>query len=322
VQVRTALVGFVVANALAGCHQILGLEQPVHEPADGGVDVDANVMHDGYCDPGYTLTGDGCIDIDECATNTDTCSTNASCTNVAGSFTCACNAGYDGDGMACTKRCNTVLVYTDCPAPSTSCASINESTFLSNAVTGRGLTIKLTTDPTVFANQYDAGGFELVIVDSGRTDITDGAASRAAAWVTADKPAIVSFWNLDNSTTGQTLRTALGVDVTTSFTTPKDAYYDPNGGVNLFNRVEQLTSPMTFSNPFSDDGDVLALTGAGKIVARFNSATGGGAATLTHNDKAITFGFLPVEATKDDDADGKSDAQELYSNAIAYLCGY
>jgi hypothetical protein len=299
---------------------VFGLEPPVLVESDSSV-VDVNVMHDGYCDPGYALTPDGCVDIDECAANTDTCSANAACTNVAGSFTCACNAGFDGNGSTCTKRCNSALVYVDCPAAGTSCENINQSTLISNAVNGRGLTAKITTDLTDFATEYDAGGFDLLIIDSGRTGINAALANRTALWVAADKLSIVSFWNLDNGTTGQTLRTALGVTVTTSFTAPKDAYYDPAGGVNLFDRVEQLTSPMTFSNTFDDDGDVIALSGAGRIVARFGSATGTGAAAITHGDKAITLGFLPVEATKDDDADGKSDAQELYTNMIAYLCG-
>ena len=40
-------------------------------------------------------------DIDECATDVDNCGTNANCTNTPGSFTCACNLGYSGDGLNC-----------------------------------------------------------------------------------------------------------------------------------------------------------------------------------------------------------------------------
>ena len=32
---------------------------------------------------------------------TDNCDTNASCSNIPGSFTCTCNAGYAGDGVSC-----------------------------------------------------------------------------------------------------------------------------------------------------------------------------------------------------------------------------
>ena len=31
------------------------------------------------------------------------CDTNASCTDDDGSFSCVCNAGYDGDGVECTN---------------------------------------------------------------------------------------------------------------------------------------------------------------------------------------------------------------------------
>ena len=42
-------------------------------------------------------------DIDECVTLSP-CDPNASCTNTLGSFTCACNTGYTGDGLACNGR--------------------------------------------------------------------------------------------------------------------------------------------------------------------------------------------------------------------------
>ena len=43
------------------------------------------------------------IDIDECAQNLDNCDvdTRATCSNTPGSFTCACRAGYSGNGIAC-----------------------------------------------------------------------------------------------------------------------------------------------------------------------------------------------------------------------------
>jgi len=44
------------------------------------------------------------VDIDECATNNDDCSADGTCTNTVGDFTCACNAGYAGDGRTCTGK--------------------------------------------------------------------------------------------------------------------------------------------------------------------------------------------------------------------------
>jgi len=54
--------------------------------------------------PGNTMTGSGlaCVDIDECAIGTDDCSKYATCTNTPGSFSCACNQYYSGDGVTCT----------------------------------------------------------------------------------------------------------------------------------------------------------------------------------------------------------------------------
>jgi len=57
------------------------------------------------CLPGYRLDAGGCVNIDECADGTDSCSPFASCTDTFGSFKCACNAGYSGDGTTCTPSC-------------------------------------------------------------------------------------------------------------------------------------------------------------------------------------------------------------------------
>ena len=43
-------------------------------------------------------------DINECTTGTDNCDTNAVCTNIPGSFTCACNQGYSGNGVNCAGK--------------------------------------------------------------------------------------------------------------------------------------------------------------------------------------------------------------------------
>jgi hypothetical protein len=39
--------------------------------------------------------------VDRCATEPGPCDANATCTNIPGSFTCACNPGYHGDGFTC-----------------------------------------------------------------------------------------------------------------------------------------------------------------------------------------------------------------------------
>ncbi len=45
-----------------------------------------------------------CVDIDECSdTNLHTCHVHATCTNIDGNFTCACNSGHEGDGYNCEE---------------------------------------------------------------------------------------------------------------------------------------------------------------------------------------------------------------------------
>jgi len=52
-------------------------------------------------------------DIDECATNNGGChNTLANCANNDGSFTCACNTGYAGDGVTCTGKLKQWLCFT------------------------------------------------------------------------------------------------------------------------------------------------------------------------------------------------------------------
>lgn len=46
------------------------------------------------------------IDINECTTGGHNCSTRATCTNTAGSFSCACNPGYEGNGVNCSGNIN------------------------------------------------------------------------------------------------------------------------------------------------------------------------------------------------------------------------
>lgn len=65
-----------------------------------GCIADCAVVDDGWRCP---AEGGACVDIDECVEGLDNCSTDATCSNVDGAFTCACNTGYTGDGVACAN---------------------------------------------------------------------------------------------------------------------------------------------------------------------------------------------------------------------------
>jgi hypothetical protein len=279
------------------------------------------------CGAGFVQHGDGCIDIDECMAGND-CSSDATCTNEPGTFACACKPGFAGDGRACTRVCNTVLVYDDCTAPDTDCSTIPESQFADNAAIALGIGVEYgpPNDQGTFRATFDAGGFDVLVFESSLSDVEPATADRVAQWVEGGGKAIVSFWDLDNSTTGLTIRTALRVDTTTAtFTTPRDVVHDPASPVNFFDRVEQVPSPLTFKDLMGDDGDELSTTD-GFIAARHTNVTGPGAIAVTREARAITLGFLPVgmvfQGPRDADGDGTPDVQELYTNLLGYLCGY
>lgn len=42
------------------------------------------------------------LDIDDCESKP--CDSNATCSNTAGSFTCACKDGFTGNGTTCTGK--------------------------------------------------------------------------------------------------------------------------------------------------------------------------------------------------------------------------
>lgn len=64
---------------------------------------DGKTCVEGACDPGYKKSGSGCADINECSEGLHDCHANASCTNLTGSYSCACKSGYTGDGKTCAE---------------------------------------------------------------------------------------------------------------------------------------------------------------------------------------------------------------------------
>eukprot|EP00286_Rhodomonas_abbreviata_P013515 CAMPEP_0181323820 /NCGR_PEP_ID=MMETSP1101-20121128/20009_1 /TAXON_ID=46948 /ORGANISM="Rhodomonas abbreviata, Strain Caron Lab Isolate" /LENGTH=1221 /DNA_ID=CAMNT_0023431913 /DNA_START=228 /DNA_END=3889 /DNA_ORIENTATION=- len=51
------------------------------------------------CGPGLRLSSGRCVDLDECAEGVHGCHADAVCSNTDGSFTCACQRGFTGDGI-------------------------------------------------------------------------------------------------------------------------------------------------------------------------------------------------------------------------------
>lgn len=108
------------------------------------------------CDPGFTLEGTQCVDIDECAMDTDDCHIDATCNNTPGSFSCQCRPGFSGDGRTCVptgpidgkprlhsfriNESHPDRVYFD------SSASVQGMTIAHFVITGKAL-VSITLDP-------------------------------------------------------------------------------------------------------------------------------------------------------------------------------
>ena len=52
----------------------------------------------------YTYDWLNLTDIDECEDNSHNCSTYANCTNTEGSYDCACQESFFGDGLTCQSE--------------------------------------------------------------------------------------------------------------------------------------------------------------------------------------------------------------------------
>ena len=61
------------------------------------------------CADGMEQKGTECVDIDECARNSDDCHVQAVCKNTHSSYTCTCKPGYQGNGKQCrnVNECTT-----------------------------------------------------------------------------------------------------------------------------------------------------------------------------------------------------------------------
>lgn len=82
------------------------------------------------CEPGYVYDGGECVDIDECAAETDPCAPHGTCVNRVGSYLCGCADGYVFDGATCAAyvdACHPNPCVLDTRSPTQACTIVADS---------------------------------------------------------------------------------------------------------------------------------------------------------------------------------------------------
>ena len=59
----------------------------------------------------YFILHNWFLDMNECGQSSDLCHTNASCSNIMGSYQCTCQSGFTGDGTSCSGMSGAVFRY-------------------------------------------------------------------------------------------------------------------------------------------------------------------------------------------------------------------
>nr|CAB3264326.1 nidogen-2-like [Phallusia mammillata] len=94
-------------NEVGECQEIQVEPTPAdpcsNGPCGAGSCVSIGSTYSCNCQSGYYYDGQHCEDLDECLENRHNCDAEAVCTNIEGSFQCACNPGFEGNGIVCTK---------------------------------------------------------------------------------------------------------------------------------------------------------------------------------------------------------------------------
>ena len=108
------------------------------------------------CDPGYkTVIKDDketCGDLDECEGDwLNECDPNAKCANLVGTYTCSCNAGWEGNGKTCTDfdECNSVQLVSAQPTAQVDVQTTStKSTAAPTTITRIVSAVQTTQQPT------------------------------------------------------------------------------------------------------------------------------------------------------------------------------
>jgi hypothetical protein len=168
--------------------------------------------------------------------------------------------------------------------------------------------------PADFAQNFDAGGWDLVIVDQGGNFMPTEVSSRMTSRANAGLPLIITYWDLEMETA---LLAALGVEATT-YDAPVDVYAAESSPVDLFDGVETFPSPLVHIANFGDNGDFFTTPAGGSVLLAAGSPDGQAVGVMNSTGSTILLGFLMGDfAGLDADTDGVEDTVELFTNILS-----
>jgi hypothetical protein len=148
-------------------------------------------------------------DVDECGYNNGGCSANATCTNIPGSRTCACNPGYSGDGLTCEVTPGRIIIN-EILANEPGSATAGEFVELVNV---GGASVDLSGwklwDATSARHTFAAG----TVLAPGKAIVVFGAASGIPAGLSNAVAASTATLNLANTSDTVTVKNAGGTTI-------------------------------------------------------------------------------------------------------------
>ncbi|WP_224366411.1 carboxypeptidase regulatory-like domain-containing protein [Hyalangium versicolor] len=150
-------------------------------------------------------------DRNECLVNNGGCSENATCTNLPGSRTCACNSGYTGDGLTCVER---GIILNEILANEPGSATAGEFVELVNAgSTATDISGWTLWDATAARHTFASG----TVLAPGKAVVVFGAASGIPPCSSCSLTVAASTGGLSLGNTGDTvtLKTAAGIVIDT-----------------------------------------------------------------------------------------------------------
>ncbi len=221
--------------------------------------------------------------------------------------TCVTLALWMAAGSA---QAETVLVHYGAGGPGYGFANA-----ASEAALNLGHTVILTDTPTEFETAFDAGGFDVLVVDECLFVLSPKIESRIESWVLGGGLAIFNFWDWSGF---PSLETAFDVSGGVAMTNPPSIVAATGASVDF---MADVTGPLVGDPLLLTDGLEVIPGPAGETVMRSGDpVTGRSLTVITLGGQAIAGGWCSMEMTGLDlDGDMVRDTTEIFEAQYAFL---